>query len=73
MMKLETVQKQLEQWGELIVTTDAGDTFEIHLGDTEFDTERRAIRFTTPDAEYVVDGDSIESVKKHFSHKVNET
>lgn len=71
MMKMETVQQQLEQWGELIVTTEAGDVFEIHLGDTKFDKERRAICFTTPDAEYVIDGDTIESVKKHFSHKVS--
>ncbi|WAH37560.1 hypothetical protein [Alicyclobacillus dauci] len=34
MMKMDTVYQQLKDWGELIITTDAGDTFEIHLGDT---------------------------------------
>ncbi|MFD1675738.1 hypothetical protein [Alicyclobacillus fodiniaquatilis] len=72
MMKMEEVHEQLKQWGELIITTDAGDTYEIHLGDTEFDGENRVIRFTTPDAKIFIAGDTIESVKMHFSHKVME-
>jgi len=71
MMKMDAVQEQLKQWGELIITTDAGDTYEIHLGDTTFDTKNRVITFTTPDAKYVIGGDSIESVRMHFSHKMN--
>src|SRR5690606_18885555 len=37
-MKLEAVQHELKEWGEIIITTDAGDLYELHLGDTEFDT-----------------------------------
>lgn len=70
-MKMESVHEQLKQWGELIITTDAGDTYEIHLGDTTFDVDKRLIKFTTPDAEYVIEGDSVESVKKHFSHEAD--
>jgi hypothetical protein len=47
------------------------DTFEIHLGDTTFDLENRVIQFTTPDAKHVIGGDSVESVRMHFSHKVS--
>ena len=70
-MKMEAVEKQLKVWGELIVTTDAGDTFEIHLGDTKFDSQNRVITLTTPDAEYLIEGDAIESIKMHYSHKVS--
>lgn len=51
--------------------TDAGDEYEIHLGDTTFDTENRVITFTTSEAKYMIGGDTIESVKMHFSHKIN--
>jgi len=70
MMKMEEVHEQLQQWGELIITTDAGDTYEIHLGDTKFDIANRLIQFTTPDAKIIITGDNIESVKMHFSHKI---
>lgn len=70
-MKMEAVHKRLKEWGELIILTDAGDTFEIHLGDTTFDLENRVIQFTTPDAKHVIGGDSVESVRMHFSHKVS--
>ncbi|GMA64351.1 hypothetical protein NZD89_03200 [Alicyclobacillus fastidiosus] len=72
MIKMEEVQEQLQHWGELIITTDAGETYEIHLGDTEFDKENRVLQFTTPDAKIVIDGDTIESVKMHFSHKMSD-
>lgn len=67
-MKMEVVQERLKQWGEVIVRTLSGQTFEFHLGDTSFDATRRVITFRGPDAEYVIDGDSIESIKTHFSH-----
>jgi hypothetical protein len=54
----------------LIITTETGATFEIHLGDTKFDEKERVISFTTPDAVYVLAGDAVESVKMHFSHEV---
>ena len=69
-MKMEEIQERLQQWGELIITTDAGDTYEIHLGDTTFDVENRMIQFTATDAKIIITGDNVESVKMHFSHKI---
>lgn len=68
---MEAVEAELRHWGELIITTDAGETYELHLGDTEFDYETRMIRLTSPKAEYLIDGDSVESVKKHYGHRVD--
>ncbi|MFD1675937.1 hypothetical protein [Alicyclobacillus fodiniaquatilis] len=70
-MKMEAVQEQLQQWGELIVTTAAGDSYEIHLGDSTFDLKGRILKLSTPNAEYLIDGDAIENVKKHYGHKVD--
>lgn len=69
-MEMEVVLAELQEWGELMVTTDAGVTYELHLGDTEFDTETRLIRLKTPKAVYLIDGDSIEAIKKHYGHPV---
>lgn len=68
-MKMELVKKELEAWGELVITTSAGEKYEIHLGDTTFDVESRTIRLTTPTALFVIDGDSVESIEKHYGHK----
>ncbi|GGJ11959.1 hypothetical protein GCM10010885_21670 [Alicyclobacillus cellulosilyticus] len=70
-MRMEAVQEQLQQWGELIITTAAGESYEIHLGDTTFDVAKRVIKLSTPDAEYLIDGDAVENVKKHYGHKVD--
>lgn len=67
-MKMEEVYQELKNWGEILITTAAGETYEIHLGDTRFDTENRAILLTTPHANYVIDGDSVEAVTKHYGH-----
>lgn len=70
-MQLELLQEELKQWGELIITTATGDTFEIHLGDTlKFDTQRNVLHLNTPEAQYMINADGIEEVKKHFGHKV---
>lgn len=69
-MEMEIVLAELQEWGELVVTTDAGITYELHLGDTEFDTENRIIRLKTPKALYLIAGDSIESIKKHYGHPI---
>nr|MBO2508705.1 hypothetical protein [Bacillota bacterium] len=69
-MKMEAVKAQLEQWGELIITTAAGDQYEIHLGDTEFDLQNRVIRLKTPSAVYLIEGDAVESITMHYGHKV---
>lgn len=68
-MKMEQVQELLAQWGEIIITTSGGQSFELHLGDTEFDTGERLIRLQTPDARYIIDGDSVESVTQHYGHR----
>ena len=68
-MKMEAVKKELAQWGELIISTSGGEKYEIHLGDTTFDTESRTIRLTTPAALFLIDGDSVESIEKHYGHK----
>lgn len=65
---MEFVQKELKQWGEMLITTSGGQNFEIHLGDTEFDMENRMIRLKAPTAHFVIDGDSVESIQKHYGH-----
>lgn len=68
-MKMELVHKQLQQWGEVIVTTASGQTFELHLGDTEFDFEDRVIRLRVSDGGYWIDGDGIDVVRWHLGHR----
>lgn len=67
-MKMETVQKQLKEWGEIIIYTDGGATIELHLGDTKFDETQRLIYLKSTDAEFVIDGDCVEYIKKHYGH-----
>ncbi|MBE3590806.1 MAG: hypothetical protein IMW98_08300 [Firmicutes bacterium] len=69
-MKMEAVENELKHWGEIIVTTAAGDAYELHLGDTTFDAKSRMIKLTTPEAEYLIDGDAVENIKKHYGHKI---
>jgi len=68
-VKMEFVEKELKAWGEILVTTSGGQHFEIHLGDTEFDYENRVIRLKAPNAHHVIEGDSIETITKHYGHK----
>lgn len=67
-MKMEFVHKELQAWGEIMITTAAGKEYEIHLGDTQFDFENRVIRLKSPTAEFVIDGDSVEDIQKHYGH-----
>lgn len=67
-MKMEDVQTELAKWGELMITTSAGQSYEIHLGDTEFDTQNRVIRLKTPHSLFVIAGDSVEAIQKHYGH-----
>lgn len=71
-LKLELVKAELEHWGEIIVTTSAGERYELHLGDTTFDMEQRLIRLKSSDSQFVIDGDSIEAVEKHYGHRESE-
>lgn len=66
-MKMEVVHEQLKRWGELIVNTGGGQTFELHLGDTTFDYEKRVFSFRASGAEFIIDGDCVESIQMHFS------
>ncbi|WP_040949957.1 hypothetical protein [Gorillibacterium massiliense] len=68
-MKMEAVEHELKNWGELIITTASGEVYEIHLGDTSFDTKGRVIKLTTPEAEFLIDGDAVENIKKHYGHR----
>lgn len=68
-MKMEFVEQQLKEWGEIIIHTEGGATFELHLGDTEFDKENRVIHLKATDALFVIDGDSVESITKHYGHR----
>ncbi len=67
-MKMELIQESLAQWGELSIYTASGQVFELHSGDTTFDTSSRVIRFTSADAKYIIDGDAVDVVKMHYSH-----
>lgn len=68
---MEQVQELLQKWGELILYTSGGQVLEVHIGDTRFDTGNRLIHLQGPDAQYVIDGDSIEVVKQHYGHRVD--
>lgn len=68
-MKMETVLEFLQQWGEVMITTDAGQTFELHLGDTEFDFENRLITLRSSKAIYIIAGDSVEVIEQHFGER----
>ena len=69
-MKLEAVQAELQEWGEIMITTESGEAYEIHLGDTEFDMQNRVIRLRTPDADFVIHGDAVASIQKHYGRPV---
>jgi len=65
---MEFVEQELKSWGEIIIKTSGGTEFEIHLGDTEFDYDNRVIRLKSANAHYVIDGDAVESITKHYGH-----
>nr|PZN44528.1 MAG: hypothetical protein DIU70_02385 [Bacillota bacterium] len=69
-MKMEEVQDALRHWGEILATTSAGETYELHLGDTSFDFDRRIIRLKSPEAEYLIGGDEIASVTMHYGRRM---
>ncbi len=69
-MRMEAVQAELKNWGELLITTDAGEAYEIHLGDTQFDFDARVIRLKTPKSDFVIEGDSVAAIQKHYGHPI---
>lgn len=66
-----TVKSELNSAGEILIVTDAGQSFEIHLDDIEFDDESECFRWDNGDERYVLSGDSVESIQVHGSHKMN--
>lgn len=68
-ISLEKVQESLKSWGEIMITTGAGEVFELHIGDTEFDMENRLIILKSPQARYVIDGDDVSSITMHYGHR----
>lgn len=71
-MKMEDVEHELKAWGEVIVTTAAGESYELHLGDTRFDGDKRTIMLKTPHGDHLIDGDAVENIKKHYGKKLEE-
>ncbi|MBT9259583.1 MAG: hypothetical protein KM310_07480 [Clostridiales bacterium] len=65
---LKILEEELQRWGEVIIRTASGATFELHRGDTKIDHENQIIRFKSADAEWVIDGKSLEVLKMHWSH-----
>lgn len=68
-MKMEFVEEQLKEWGEIIIHTAGGSTFELHMGDTKFDYDKRMIHLKASDAQFVIDGDEVEAITKHYGHR----
>ena len=64
-MDFDTVRSLLEDHGELIVVTDAGQEFELHLSDVRF-TDGTLVWDSGQELWYL-DGDCIESVLVHAS------
>jgi hypothetical protein len=69
-MKMEAVHAELKAWGELLITTDAGQGYEIHLGDTQWDFDHRMIRLKTAHSDIVIAGDTVASIEKHYGHPI---
>ena len=67
-MKMEFVEKELKSWGEIIITTSGGQKFEIHWATRSSTTTNRVIRLKSANALYVIEGDSVESITKHYGH-----
>ena len=65
-MKFDTVRSLLEDHGELIVVTDAGQEFELHLSDVRFPDDG-LIQFDAGDQLWYLSGDCIETVLVHAS------
>lgn len=64
-MDFDTVRSLLEDHGELIVVTDAGQEFELHLSDVRFVDEN--FMWDSGTETWLVDGNCIESVLVHAS------
>lgn len=70
-MKMELVERQIREWGEVMITTASGQVFELHIGDTRFDFQERLIWLKTTDGGYAIDGDSVDVVRWHLGHPMD--
>src|SRR5690606_41731350 len=67
-LKMETVEAELKSWGELMITTAAGDAYESHLGDTVYDYSTRTITPNGPNSQYGIDRACVEAIQTHYRH-----
>ncbi len=67
-MKMEFVE-QLKEWAKLSFTPPVEPPTSLISGDTKFDYDNRVIHLKAPDSLYVIDGDAVESVTKHYGHR----
>ena len=67
-MNAQAVKDELDEAGEIIVFTDAGEEFELHLDDVEYEND--VFKWDAGDKRWVLDADSIESILVHASHKM---
>jgi len=69
-LSYKTLKHELENAGEVIGVTDAGQTFELHLEDVEFRDASENIWWDAGDERWVLDGECFESLNVHSSHKI---
>lgn len=66
----DNVQAELEEVGEIIVTMESGERYELHLWDTIFQEEAETIRVETAEGYHLLDGGAVENIEIHHSHKL---
>lgn len=72
-MKLDSdgVKELLNEKGEIIVTMDSGERFELHKWDVSFDEFGDGVmEWDTGDQQFMLDAEAVESVEVHASHKI---
>lgn len=69
-MKYGDVKAELENAGEIIITMDSGERYELHLWDCEFIDTSKQIRVTTPSGYHFLQGDAVEDIEVHHSHRL---
>lgn len=63
-MVQEELQSALESHGEVIITMDSGQEYELHLGNTEIEDGRIFVDAIT--TEYFLDASKVESYYLHY-------
>lgn len=70
MVSKERVKYLLEEYGELIITTEAGVRYEIHEDVEWIDEDEDLIQWDSGSKLFWLDATAIESVKTHKSHEM---